>query len=404
MSRFLFVVPPLLGHLQPARGIASVLAARGHQIGWVGSESVLRPVLGDDAVIHRTGSRVHRPQADSGIGSLRSLWQEFIVSYTKFTRRAVAQAVAEFAPDVLVSDQHTPAGALAAYQAGLPWATLACSTIELTRPYAGLPRVEAWIAEQLDRICAAAGVNPAELGFDLRCSPHLVLWQTTPELAGPPVPPADGVEVAQVRQVGPCLGPRDDDPPFDWDWLDDALPTVLLTTGTLAAELAGSFVERALAALAPLAGQLQAVLVADPATVPDPPPHVLVAGRVPMLALLPRLSAVVCHGGLNTVNEALWFGVPLVVTPIRHDQPVNASLVAAAGAGIRLPFVRFTPDQLAGAIRTVLTDDGYRAAARRIGDSFAAAGGSVAAANHLEGLAETMPTNREPAYAESERG
>jgi UDP:flavonoid glycosyltransferase YjiC (YdhE family) len=50
------------------------------------------------------------------------------------------------------------------------------------------------------------------------------------------------------------------------------------------------------------------------------------------------MSAVVCHGGHNTVCEAVAHGVPLVVTPIRDDQPIIARQVADAGAGIRLHF------------------------------------------------------------------
>jgi len=408
MSRFLFVVPPLLGHIQPARGIAAELTSRGHQVAWCGSLMSLRPVLGDDAVIFKTGSRIHRPQADRGLASLKSLWSEFIVSYARFTRPAVAKAVAEFEPDVLISDQHTPAGALVAHAAGLPWATLACSTIELTRPYRGLPRVEAWIGSQLDRICADAGVSADGLGFDLRFSPHLVLSLTSARFAGPPVTDGPPAATAAVRQVGPCFGPRADDPDFDWDWLDAGKQLILFSTGTLAAELADDFYRRALAALAGTEDRWQAILVTDPATVPAPPRHVRVAARVPMLALMPRLAAVVCHGGLNTVSEALAHGVPLVVAPIRHDQPVNASLVAAAGAGRRIAFNRFTPAQLRTVLDTVLSDPSYRAAAAAVGNSFAAAGGSRAAATHLEELhlaelATTMPSaNGQLAFAERE--
>jgi len=400
MSRFLFVVPPLLGHIQPARAIGAELAGRGHSVAWCGSLMALRPVLGEDAVIYKTGSRIHRPQADRGLASLKSLWGEFIVSYSKFTRPAVTKAVADFEPDVLVSDQHTPAGALVAHAAGLPWATLACSTIELTRPYRALPRVEAWIETQLHKICTDAGLAAATLGFDPRFSPHLVLSLTSEQLAGPPVAAGPPGLTDAVRQVGPCFGPRADDPDFDWDWLDESKQLILFSTGTLAAELADDFYRRALLALAGMGDRWQAILVTDPAGVPAPPSHVRVAARVPMLALMRRLAAAVCHGGLNTVSEALAHGVPLVVAPIRHDQPVNASLVAAAGAGLRVPFNRCTPDQLRTALDTVLSDPAYRAGAAAVGASFAAAGGSRVAADHLEGLATTMSsTNRRLADA-----
>ena len=72
---------------------------------------------------------------------------------------------------------------------------------------------------------------------------------------------------------------------------------------------------------------MQAIIVGPPDLLPDPPGNVLVVPSVPMLALLPRLDAVISHGGMNTVCETLAHGVPLVLAPIRHDQPVVASQV-----------------------------------------------------------------------------
>jgi UDP:flavonoid glycosyltransferase YjiC (YdhE family) len=113
---------------------------------------------------------------------------------------------------------------------------------------------------------------------------------------------------------------------------------------------------------------------------------VLVRSYVPQLDLLPHLSAVVCHGGHNTICEALAYGLPVVVAPIRHDGPVNADQVVNARAGIRTRFARLTAAELSGAVLRVLDDPGFRAGALRIRDSFRAAGGARAAADRLEEL------------------
>ncbi len=126
--------------------------------------------------------------------------------------------------------------------------------------------------------------------------------------------------------------------------------------------------------------------MAPDALVPDPPPNVVVRARVPQLAVLQRVQAVVTHAGHNTVCESLAAGLPLVVAPIRDDQPVVADQVVRAGAGVRVKFNRIRAADLAAAIDAALTDPGLRAAAERIGASFAAAGGAVAAADALEAL------------------
>ena len=187
--------------------------------------------------------------------------------------------------------------------------------------------------------------------------------------------------------IGAALGPRRTDPGFSWDWWDPGRRHVLVTAGTMSAHLVQDFLARMMAALEPMAGRVQVVLNAAADAVPDPPPHVLVAPRVPMLDLMPRLDAVVCQAGQSTVNEALAHGVPLVVAPIRLGELAVAEQVTRAGAGIAVSFAEATPAQLAAAVTAVLDEPGYRAQARRIAEEFAAAGGTGAAAARLAALA-----------------
>ncbi|MFF1796867.1 glycosyltransferase, partial [Kitasatospora sp. NPDC058263] len=105
---------------------------------------------------------------------------------------------------------------------------------------------------------------------------------------------------------------------------------------------------------------------------------------------------VLCHGGMNTVGEALAHGIPLVTEPIRHDQPFVAAQVAAAGAGLRVPFARVTPEGLAAALRTVLDAPEHRAAAARVGAELRSGGGALTAADRLESLVGTGAERSNP--------
>jgi MGT family glycosyltransferase len=383
MSRFLFVVPPLAGHVNPAAGVADAIAERGHELAWAGSEARLRPLLGPDAMVYPTGMRPHRGRSDTGTAAVKSLWEGFVVPFARFTMPAIEKAVEAYRPDVLAVDQHALAGALVAQRHGLPWATMCASSMELTEPFRKLPKVDAWIHGHLAALRAEAGLAGDE-HRDLRFSPYLVLAFTSKALTGdPPFP-------GHFALVGPALSARPAGSAFPWDRLDPGRRHVLVTVGTLAEDIASDstdFYVRAVEALRPLGDRVQAIVIAPQAAIPDPPEHILVAPRVPVLDLMPHLDAVVCHGGLNIVCEALAHAVPLVIAPIRHDQPINATQVAAAGAGIRVRFARVRPDQLRAAVAAVLHDPAYRAAARRVQDSFAAAGGAGAAAERLESLA-----------------
>jgi zeaxanthin glucosyltransferase len=386
MSRFLFVSLPLTGHVNPMAAVARTLSAQGHEVAWAGSEAYLRPLVGPEAVIQQIPLRPHRRQADRGMAAARTRWEEYIVPHCRVSLKGVDKAVRAFEPDVLAVDQHAVAGALVAHRYGLPWVSMAVTTMELTRPYRALPKVEAWIHGHLAAMWASAGL-PGEPPHDLRFSPHLLVSFTGEALTGPLSWPDNAV------LVGPALVRRPPDPGFPMDWLDPDRRLVLVSMGTLSAEASHGFYQRALEAVRPLGDRIQVIVTVDPADLPDAPEHVLVRTRVPVLDLMPRLDAVVSHGGLNTVCEALAHGVPLVVAPIKGDQPINAAQVEAAGAGRRVSFARVRPQALREALLAVLDDPSYRAAAARVRASFAAAGGAAAAAAQLTRLAERV---REP--------
>ena len=92
----------------------------------------------------------------------------------------------------------------------------------------------------------------------------------------------------------------------------------------------------------------------------------------------------VCHGGQGITQKALAAGVPVVAVPFGRDQLEVARRVEVAGAGIRLPAPKLRADRLRAAVQQAI---GMREGAKRVADGFAVAGGAVAAADALEGLA-----------------
>jgi UDP:flavonoid glycosyltransferase YjiC (YdhE family) len=380
VARFLFVVPPLAGHVNPAAGVAAELTARGHEVAWAGHDELLWQLAGPQARVFSCAVPADLPARPAGLtgpAALRFLWHDFLIPLADAMAPGVAAAFAAFEPHVVVADQQALAGGLLAEAHGLPWVTSATTSAELVDPLAGLPKVGEWIAALLGGLRARIAGGRGEA--DPRFSPHGVLAFTTRELLGAATLPPG------VRLVGPALGVRPATTGFPWEWLDPLRPTVLVSLGTANTAAGAGFLTATAAAFAGLPAR---AVIADPGGVlGEVPPNVLVRPRVPQLALLPRVDAVLCHAGHNTVCETLWHGLPLVVAPIRDDQPIVAAQVVAAGAGVRLRFGRADAPRIAAAVTDVLTEPAYRRAAETVAASFHAAGGSAAAAGHLEQLA-----------------
>ncbi|GAB3508247.1 glycosyltransferase [Amycolatopsis cihanbeyliensis] len=386
MSRLLFVVPPLAGHINPLAGAAAELAAGGHRVAWAGPHPLVGELLGEDALVYPAGDAADfdlsgRPPGLRAFAALKFLWENYLVPLADAMVAGVGAAVTDFAPDVIVVDQQALAGALVATRAGLPWATSATTSSELADPLGTMPKVASWIRDLQQGLRDRHGVAGE---VDLRFSPHAVLAFSTEELAGCPVVPLPG----ELHYVGPSLADRRETAEFPWHRIDPDRSLVLVTLGTANGAAGGRFLAESARALANLRDDFQGVIVDPEGSLPEGMAEdVLVARGIPQLSVIQRAAVVVCHGGHNTVCETLWHGVPLVVAPIRDDQPVLAQQVVNAGAGTRIRFDRARAEDIEQAIRTVCQEPDYAAQARRIRTSFRHAGGSTAAARHLSTLA-----------------
>jgi MGT family glycosyltransferase len=403
VTRVLFVVPPLVGHVNPTVGVGAALQDAGHEVAWAGHPDVVDPLLAPGsqllAVSERVPEDIAAKVASDGVGlrgpaALKFLWQDLLVPLADQMLPGVDRAVADFRPDVVVTDQQALAGAAVAERHGIPWATSATTSAELVDPLAMLPKVAEWVRELITGFLGRAGL-PADVAatLDPRFSGRLVLAFSTPELVG-----RDRAFPAHWAFVGPSIGARPAEVDFPWDRLRDDVPLVLISLGTLNHAAGERFFRVAADAVAGL--QVQAIMVAPPNLIDDPPPNLLVQARIPQLALLPRVAAVVSHCGHNTVCETLAHGRPIVAAPIRDDQPMIADQVVAAGAGVRVRFGRVRPELLADAIDTVLTDPQYAEGARTVAASFTAAGGPREAARRVVALASTTTPAFAPATGE----
>ena len=171
--------------------------------------------------------------------------------------------------------------------------------------------------------------------------------------------PPPGDWPAQVRLCGfPLYDERETAP--DWSpelaaWLDTGPPPVAFTPGS-AMRFGERFFHAAIEACRRLG--LRGLLLSRhdehvPQTLPASVRH---ERFVPFSRLLPRCRALVHHGGIGTLSQALAAGLPQVVTAMAHDQPDNAVRLKRLGLGDWLHAGRMTGRRLARVLGQVLDD------------------------------------------------
>ena len=102
------------------------------------------------------------------------------------------------------------------------------------------------------------------------------------------------------------------------------------------------------------------------------------------MELLKRATVCITHAGLNTVLESLAQGVPQLAIPTAYDQPGVAARIAHKKTGVVTSLAELTADHLAGVLREVLNEPGYRANARKLQKAIAEANGLSVAADLIE--------------------
>ncbi|RRN72858.1 glycosyl transferase family 1 [Peribacillus simplex] len=105
------------------------------------------------------------------------------------------------------------------------------------------------------------------------------------------------------------------------------------------------------------------------------PRNFIVKNYVPQTEVLKYTKLFITHGGMNSTNEGLYYGVPLIVIPQSADQPIIAKQVASIGAGIQLQMQSLTANQLHEVVDHLLNQPSFHKAVSNISESFQKSGG-----------------------------
>jgi UDP:flavonoid glycosyltransferase YjiC (YdhE family) len=331
--------------------------------------------------------------------------------------------------DLLVSSFAQLAASFVADLTGIPWVTVALTPVTLpsahlvtqSQPFplpGPLQRASNrlnWglgglilgrIADQpINRLRATYKLPPRHSLLWLgNASQSLVCLACSPAFQ-PPLP--DWPDFVQV--TGFCFW----DTPSDWQpspalqaFLNEGRPLVVVTAGSIGPIMRQAFAPYFHTSIAAIhqAGARALVIGVSAADLDLPGDRdVMALPFAPYSAIFPHCAAIIQHGGIGTIAQALRFGVPALIVPWGMDQFYSASQVARLGTGAYLTWPRYTPDRATQMLDKLLHTPDYHQAARRLRDQIAQEDGAAAMCAAIERqLAASQQTGKVNAHQMSQ--
>ena len=109
--------------------------------------------------------------------------------------------------------------------------------------------------------------------------------------------------------------------------------------------------------------------------------NVILRKYVNQIEVLKHCDVFITHGGMNSVSEALYWGVPLCIHPFQTEQAIVADRVVELGCGLKID--GFDPHTVLEMVSVLQQDNTYKANCEIIASSFRQAGGVKAGVDRI---------------------
>jgi MGT family glycosyltransferase len=183
--------------------------------------------------------------------------------------------------------------------------------------------------------------------------------------------------------VGPFLDNRSEAPDFPYEKLGDG-PVIYISLGTVF-NGQGDFYRLCFDAFANFDHRVVLSIGAktDRHDIGPMPDNFIVTPYAPQLEILGRAALFITHGGMNSVNEGVYAGVPLLVIPQAADQFQIAQRVQKLGVGKTLQRDNLSAERLRRTAMAILAHPAFQQRSAALGATLRQAGGPPVAADAI---------------------
>ncbi|MGN0132476.1 MAG: macrolide family glycosyltransferase [Lachnospiraceae bacterium] len=385
MSKIVFFCIPAYGHTNPTLGVVRELVNRGHQVWYYSYNSMREKIESAGAAFVSCDDydmeQKLTPKDAARIGKDLAFSTKIIVDTTLALDDMVCAEMEKLKPDCIVADSMAIWGKAIAMKLNIPFVSSTTTFAfnqysakimkqgmgDLFKMIFSMPKINKDLKRLQDKGYPVKNILDIIQNDD---NTHTVVY-TSPEFQ-----PCSDTFSDKYAFVGPSVRPAESEIVKTKDKL------VYISMGTVNNDMLPLY-QNAISAFAETDYQ---VIMSVGNLVPiekfgDLPENISVYSGVDQIAVLQKADAFISHCGMNSVNESLYFGVPLIMLPQTAEQGGVAEQVSRLGAGMKLE--KTDSVSIFNAVSSIFSDPSYREKAVSISDGFKRCPGAKGAADKI---------------------
>lgn len=375
--KIMFCARPAFGHVFPLVPLALAAREAGHEPSFATGDTFHERLRAVGFPVHASGEgpdwafpraaeafpELLNPETPDFGGAM------FVDILGRRTLQDLMPVIQESPPDVLVYEGTDLGAAVAGAAAGIPVVNHSLSVwVDAFRDA---------MRRRIDVLWEDAGASPS---VDVTVGDAFIdIW--------PPSMQSPSASQSTIKHWGVRTIPWGDPTTTVPTWLDQVEgPVVFVSLGTVF--WGKDLLTKVIKALADVEADVLVLAGVDatPEDFPDRGPRTRVEGFVDQPGVLRRADVVINHGGAGTMLGSLSNGLPQLVLPEGADRPATAASLKASGAGLVLSPRECSPEDIAAAVKTLLTDPSYKVRAEAIQSEMQALPQPEEVVKQIEGL------------------
>ena len=386
MSKIVFFCIPAHGHTNPTLGVVRELISRGHQVFYY-SYNMMRDKIESTGAVFVSCDEYDQEQlldAKDGarIGKDLAFSTQILVDTTLALDDAVCEHMKELNPDCIVADSMAVWGKAVALKLGIPFVS-STTTFAFNRHSAKIMKQSP--GQIIGMIFSMSKINKnikrlQDKGYPVKSVLDIIQNDNNTDTivyTSPEFQPCSKTFSDKYVFVGPSIRPVENVIEKKLDKL------IYISMGTVINDSV-EFYKKCIEAFANTKYQVimsvgNLINIEDLGAIPD---NITISRFVDQIAVLSQADVFLTHCGMNSVNESLYYKVPLVMFPQTSEQDGVATRVEQLGAGVRLKNINAKSIRVA--IEKVLNTKSYYEQASKISQGFRKCTGAKGAADKIE--------------------